>query len=169
MRHTKILKGAGVVAVFVTVVAAAAFAQGMMGRGSGMMHGGRHMMHGGRHMMGGGHGMMGRDWGATDDSGSAITGAPAQAGAALFRQNCASCHGENGAGGLRIGNATSADLRAPGLEDRYRHSDTALAGAILKGTDEKGRRLSPAMPRFQGSLSSDQVSDLIDYLKSLRG
>ncbi|MDJ0932756.1 cytochrome c [Breoghania sp.] len=89
------------------------------------------------------------------------------AAADLFNQNCASCHGENGAGGMRIGNATSADLRAPGLENMYHGNDKALAGAILNGINEDGDKLSPVMPLFQGSLTSDQVSNLIDYLKSL--
>ncbi|MBX5476972.1 MAG: cytochrome c [Clostridia bacterium] len=90
------------------------------------------------------------------------------AGKQLFQSHCASCHGINAAGGLKIGTATSADLRQRNLEPMY-HNDTALLErAILDGKDEDGRSLNPAMPRWRGQLSKEQVDSIIAYLKTLK-
>ncbi|WP_199178520.1 c-type cytochrome [Acidimangrovimonas sediminis] len=109
-------------------------------------------------MMGGGTMMMGRD--RTSPGGSA-------SGKQLYIGDCSSCHRASGAGGLKIGEATSADLRAPALEVMYRHDDRLLLRAILSGVDEDGEALDQAMPRWQGTLSKQQANAIVSYLKQL--
>ncbi|HQU03133.1 MAG TPA: c-type cytochrome [Acidocella sp.] len=72
----------------------------------------------------------------------ANTTAPSVAnGATLFASNCASCHGSNGAGGMKFGSAVAADLQAPGLEKTYHGSDKLILRAIMLAKDEDGDRL----------------------------
>lgn len=149
------------------VVTSVALAQGMMGTGS-------HMMRGGMMGQGMGNGMMGSSSSLEKQSSGQHTATSSSAGTlqtgrSIYRANCASCHGANGAGGLHFGGAVSADLRAPELENMYHGSDKALEQAILAGTNADGERLSPAMPRFEGSLTETQVSDLLAYMKTLHG
>ncbi len=77
-----------------------------------------------------------------------------ESGAALYRMNCASCHGPDGRG----------------LEQTKRHDftnaiwhasrqDTDIADAILRGRP-------PLMPAL--SLSESQLRDVIGYLRSLK-
>lgn len=87
-------------------------------------------------------------------------------GKTLFATNCASCHGQNAAGGLKIGSATSADLRWDKLGKMY-HGDVALIRrAVLDGKDEAGADLDPVMPRWRGKLSDAQVNAIIAFLQT---
>lgn len=86
------------------------------------------------------------------------------AGKELFEADCAACHGTNLKGGLKIGSATSADIRWSTLKTAY--TVPLLRRAILTGFDEKGQPLDSAMPRWQGKLSGKQVDQLIAYLKT---
>jgi mono/diheme cytochrome c family protein len=88
-------------------------------------------------------------------------------GQELFETNCVACHGPDGAGGLKIGTATSADLRSPHLETLYNNSDDLISRAVLQGKDQQGEDLDPTMPHWQGKLSQQQVSQIISYLKTL--
>jgi len=90
------------------------------------------------------------------------------AGQELYEANCVACHEPNSAGGLKLGTATSTDLRAPGLEKTYNNDDALISGAILTGKDQKGADLDPTMPRFQGKLTQAQVTQIIAYLKTLK-
>ena len=105
------------------------------------------------------------------DFGTAATAAGASetkpAGQELYETNCVACHLPSGAGGLNIGSATSADLRAPDLENTYNNSDALISRAILTGKDQDNQDLDPVMPRFQGRLTQDQVTQIIAYLKTL--
>ncbi len=87
-------------------------------------------------------------------------------GGKLYEANCAVCHKASGAGGVKLGRATSADLRAPDLEKTYR-TEALLRRAILDGKDEKGKRLDPVMPRWRGALSATDVNAIIGFLKTL--
>ena len=98
---------------------------------------------------------------------AAGTSATEPVGKELYQTNCAACHGANGAGGLNIGSATSADLRSPDLETTYNNSDALISRAILTGKDQSNQDLDPVMPRFQGKLTQDQVTQIISYLKTL--
>lgn len=80
---------------------------------------------------------------------------PADPGAAIFADNCAVCHGENGIGGLAIG--------APSLADgRWLHGSSP--DAILT-TMRDGRR--GVMPAWNGRLSSAEINMLALYVAGL--
>ncbi len=89
------------------------------------------------------------------------------AGKTLFLQNCASCHGESGAGGIHFGSAVSADLRAPELEKTYGGKDALILRAILTAKDQNGEPLDPPMPAWAGRLSTAQATDILAYLHKL--
>ncbi|HQT63756.1 MAG: cytochrome C [Acidocella sp. 20-57-95] len=98
----------------------------------------------------------------------ANTTAPSVAnGATLFASNCASCHGSNGAGGMKFGSAVAADLQAPGLEKTYHGSDKLILRAIMLAKDEDGDRLDQPMPAWKGKLTEAQAKDIIAYLHTL--
>lgn len=76
-------------------------------------------------------------------------------GAILFRQNCSSCHGNDGTGGERAPNiATKHDVVAA--------SDAQLKDTVGKGIPEAG------MPPFD-YLGTDKVNELVGYLRVLQG
>jgi len=95
-------------------------------------------------------------------------GTDTTAGKKLFLSDCSSCHRENGSGGVHFGDAVSADLRAPGLEQTYKHSDKLLLRAILQAKDEGGEPLDAPMPAWQGRLTAAEAMDIIAYLKTLK-
>ncbi len=97
-------------------------------------------------------------------SGSA---ADATNGQALFQANCVSCHGANAAGGIKVGSATSADLRWAELGPTYHNNPSLVSRAILQGLDQDGQQLDTAMPRFSGQLSQSQADDIVAYLQTL--
>lgn len=90
-------------------------------------------------------------------------------GATVYSQNCASCHGNNAAGGISFGTISSADIRGYHLTHALSkpYTTATLETAILKGIDQNGQALNGAMPRWQGMLSQGQVTALITYLQSL--
>lgn len=75
--------------------------------------------------------------------------------AALFKDKCASCHGEDGTGNtppgkqLKVRNLRSAEVQ--------KQSDAQLAAVIAKGKDK--------MPPFEKSLSKEQVSQLVAHIR----
>jgi len=92
-----------------------------------------------------------------DDSGLKATGAPALAmgdpkhGADVFKANCASCHGEAGAGG-GIG---------PVLKGEKQRKNYPAAIAWIKNPQ-------PPMPKlFPAPLSESDVEDVAAYVESL--
>jgi len=91
------------------------------------------------------------------------------AGAALYNADCAVCHQPSGAGGIHFGDAVSADLRAPGLEQTYHGSDALILRAILQAKDETGAPLDLPMPAWSGRLTAAQADEIIKYLHTLRG
>lgn len=98
---------------------------------------------------------------------SAPAAADAAAGQQLYSQYCAACHGPEAKGGVKLGDATSADLRWQTLGPTY-HSDPALVQrAILQGQDQDGQALDDVMPRWQGKLTTTQVQDIVAYLQTL--
>ena len=94
----------------------------------------------------------------------------AVAGAALYvRYGCINCHGPNGLGG--IPNPLSADKVIPPLSGGgFRHdfpTDAAIAAVIRSGS-VIGKAPIVSMPHWGGILSSQQIADLIAYLKTLK-
>jgi mono/diheme cytochrome c family protein len=91
----------------------------------------------------------------------------AAAGQQLYTQYCGACHGPDAKGGVKLGDATSADLRWQALGPTY-HNDPALVQrAILQGQDQDGQALDDVMPRWQGKLTATQVQDIVAYLQTL--
>jgi mono/diheme cytochrome c family protein len=105
---------------------------------------------------------------ASTKAAGAVKTTAAGAGKQLFQANCSSCHGANGAGGIKVGDATSADLRQSKLEPAYRKNVKLLQRAILDGKDEDGGNLNQVMPRWKGKLTTRQVDNIIAYLKTLK-
>jgi mono/diheme cytochrome c family protein len=80
------------------------------------------------------------------------TQAAAQAGAALFQNNCARCHGAN----------LEGSKKAPRLAeiDKKKHwTDERITNRILNGEGKK-------MPPFREALSADQIQQLVAFLRS---
>lgn len=75
---------------------------------------------------------------------------------ATFRTKCAMCHGQDGAGSAVGKSMNVPDLRSPVVQ---RLPDAELAQVISNG---KG-----GMPPFKGSLSEDQIHDLVTHIRSL--
>jgi mono/diheme cytochrome c family protein len=86
----------------------------------------------------------------------------AAAGAVLFRDNCASCHGEqaDGHGAAAIGLVPPpANLETGDVVPR--HSDAYLYYRISEG------KPGTAMPSFHGALAEPERWALVAYLRSL--
>jgi mono/diheme cytochrome c family protein len=79
-------------------------------------------------------------------------------GKSLFANNCAECHGEAGAGG---GDAPTLDAKQflSGTSDPQIH---ALVAGGVSGTDMSAWGLD-----FGGTLTDEQVTQIVDYLRSL--
>jgi mono/diheme cytochrome c family protein len=76
--------------------------------------------------------------------------------AALWAQNCASCHGKDGSGGTAMG-------KKLGVKDYTKDqgfSDAEAANAITNG---KGK-----MKAYKGKLSDADVKALVSYVRSLK-
>jgi len=90
----------------------------------------------------------------------AIAGDPAavRAGAALFSENCVACHGREARGNIVIG--------APDLTDSsdflYGGDGKSILTSILDGRNG-------VMPPFAATLSSDEITQLANYVASLSG
>jgi mono/diheme cytochrome c family protein len=72
-------------------------------------------------------------------------------GKALYQQNCASCHGDNGKGGTQ-------EVKGPKLAgDASKWSLKLFERAVLSGIDDKDRKLELAMPHWKdASFKSDK-------------
>lgn len=90
-------------------------------------------------------------------------GAPAQ-GEEIFTANCASCHGENARG---EGPAAAAlDPQPANLAE----NQTAMSDSYMFWRISEGGAMDPfnsQMPAWQGTLSEDQIWQVIAYLRTL--
>lgn len=89
------------------------------------------------------------------------TAASVSSGSALFQANCTSCHGTDARGDGPLAPTLSrppADLHAAHVDD---HSDADMAWWIMNG-------IQPVMPAFGDELTTEQVWDLVNYVRSLR-
>ena len=93
-------------------------------------------------------------------AGSPPTRGDASAGRALYRANCASCHGTDGDG---HGPVSVLPAPAPLAQAIPTTSDAALSYRIATGV------AGTPMPAFAGMLTPDERSDLIAYLRERWG
>ena len=93
-------------------------------------------------------------------------GFDATKGAALFADNCASCHGAQGAGVP----GTFPPLAGDPVVNAS--NPTAHIGAVLHGLSGKvinGQKYEAQMPSFADQLSDQQIADIIDHERSSWG
>jgi cytochrome c551 len=87
--------------------------------------------------------------GGDDDEGASGDGSvPAGSGSEIYSQNCASCHGQEGEGGIgpQLGDGAVADAY-PDIEDQI---------AVI--TNGRGN-----MPSFDGQLTADQIRSVATF------
>ncbi len=109
-----------------------------------------------RHIVGGVGGVLIAVWAATAGLAGPQAIAPAAdaaSGQALYQRNCAACHGPEARGGLKLGDATAADLRWDYLGPQYHQDSVLVTRAIIQGLDQDGKALDDVMPRWQGKLT----------------
>ena len=94
-------------------------------------------------------------------------GADAAAGQQLYGQYCGACHGPDAKGGVKLGDATSADIRWQAIGPLYHNDPTLVTRAITQGLDQDGQQLDDVMPRWGTRLTAAQVQDLVAYLQTL--
>jgi mono/diheme cytochrome c family protein len=83
---------------------------------------------------------------------------PDQAATNTFGTTCASCHGQKADGNTAIAKALHVpDLRSSPVQSQ---SDAQLQQII---SDGKGN-----MPSFKNSLTADQITSLVQYIRSLK-
>ncbi len=81
----------------------------------------------------------------------------AQDGAALYKTKCAACHGPDGKGETAIGKANK--VRDLGSAEVQKQSDAEVTTIIETG---KGK-----MPGYAKSLKTEQVKELVAYVRSM--
>ena len=93
------------------------------------------------------------------------TACAAQSAADLYAEKCAACHGATGNGDGPAGQAMSPPP-APFSTALKGKSDSWIGTVITKGGPAVG--MTPAMPPHP-TLTSDQVTTLVGYIKGLKG
>lgn len=82
----------------------------------------------------------------------------AESGADTFKAKCAMCHGADGKAETAMGKTMK--IRDLGSAEVQGQSDAELEGIITNG---KGK-----MPKYDGKLSKDQISDLVKFIRTLK-
>ena len=78
--------------------------------------------------------------------------------AAAYKTKCSGCHGADGKGNTPVGKGLGArDFHSPEVA---RQSDADLGAIVAKGKDR--------MPGFESSLNSDEIKNLITYIRQLK-
>jgi mono/diheme cytochrome c family protein len=104
-----------------------------------------------------------RSVGSAPTSGPASDDRTMRAGAAIFKDNCAACHRDNGTGdsGLFPRLAGSPLVQSP--------DPTTLIRVVLQGSravSTAGAPTAPAMPAFDWRLNDAQVAAVLTYIRS---
>jgi mono/diheme cytochrome c family protein len=89
-----------------------------------------------------------------EDEGSSNRVPDADAGGVVYAANCTGCHGPDGSGNAAFPAAPRLDSAA--LDD---DSDTELRAKVRDGDG--------AMPAFGGTLTEDQIADVIAFVRTL--
>ena len=91
------------------------------------------------------------------------------AGEAIFKKNCAGCHGNTGEGNgpaasslkPKPANFVAADYKDSTGKNPADYSDADLEGIIANG------RKGTAMPAWKKSLNAQQIGDVLAYVRGL--
>lgn len=90
--------------------------------------------------------------------------AVADDGAALWKANCAMCHGKDGKGDTMMGHRLSLkDLTNPKVQASF--TDDEATKDIKDGITENGEK---KMRAFGDKLTDQQIKDLVAYVRSLK-
>jgi len=90
-----------------------------------------------------------------------VLAAPAKGqtdGAALFKANCAMCHGADGKGETPMGK--NFKLRDFSSGDVQKQTDAELTDITTNGKAK--------MPAYKGKLTAEQIKQLVGYIRSLK-
>jgi len=82
----------------------------------------------------------------------------ADGGGDTFKAKCAMCHGADGKGETAMGKTLK--IRDLGSADVQAQSDADLTNIVTNG---KGK-----MPKYDGKLTKDQISDVVKYIRTLK-
>ena len=77
----------------------------------------------------------------------------------VYKENCASCHKEDGSGGVMIFEGKKLkpeDLTSSKIKG---FSDEKIIGYIMKGVEDEG------MPAFAGKLSEGEMRDVVKFIR----
>ncbi len=103
--------------------------------------------------------------GCYGDSGSQPSNHPTMTAEDLFRLHCSTCHGD-GSGNGHVAATLKLRPRNLMLEEWQKSvSDKHIYDTIRGGGTAV--KLSPEMPAFGGKLDSDQMQELVDYIRTL--
>jgi cbb3-type cytochrome c oxidase subunit III len=95
--------------------------------------------------------------------------AAVEAGAPVFLQNCAMCHGDGGNGDGEVSvPLASKGIKVARLNDLDRMSKLSkeeISNVVRKGGGHTGR--SDAMPAWADSLSEEQITNVVEFVSSL--
>ena len=100
-------------------------------------------------------------------AGPAFAGDPAD-GAKISAEKCAGCHGSGGAGDGALLSSLGVTTPPVSWTDKSKmaaFSDQDLNAIITNGGKAEGK--PPMMPAFGAQLSSDQIADVMAYIRSL--
>lgn len=94
----------------------------------------------------------------------AASGSPIEVGRELFSQNCTTCHGDFGEGGINPGRV--GDIIAPISTAEYLRTrdDTTLRAIISEGQPNFG--MSPFGTSFGGPLDNEDVNSIVAFIRA---
>ena len=100
-----------------------------------------------------------------DNAKSTVVASPqtTTAGAKLFSQNCASCHGKDGLGD---GDASNALSPSPALLAFMIRRPISVDEYLLWAISEGGEQFQSAMPAFKSKLKRDEIWQIVAYMRA---
>ena len=84
--------------------------------------------------------------------------------AAIYKKNCASCHGADGSGNTKMGKKAGArDYRDAKVQASF--SDAEALEAILEGVKKDGKT---KMKGYSKKVSESEAKDLVKYIRAFK-